>query len=225
MVAAAIVFFIYMNGVWLIRQPGGLEAALLNPASMLRESLLMSLGTFSQLSYLETYLVTIAHFQQNDFWYGSIFTSAPSTLLPSILFSHKPPMDEGVYFKSILEGYSVTPPMAATELYPSSTPPETFGNGYASLGVIGALIFFSIKAVLFARGWAFSRAITAPFVLVFLVYFLYGFEVSVFRLVQVSQVFLICVAVARLLRTLTRKSARIIGQVSDRKVAVRGRRQ
>ena len=184
--------FVYMNGVWLLRQTGGIEAAVSEPSVMLASIGDMWLKVFADLSYLPTYLSTISHFERSDYWFGAIFTAAPEALIPSLIYPDKPPLDEGVYFRSFAAGYYVYPPMPAGELYHSSAPPETFGNGYAAMGAFGVVTFYLFKAFLVVYGWRLGRRIVGPFTVVFLVYLLYGAEVSPYRLVQLAQVFVMC---------------------------------
>lgn len=191
-VVSLIVFVFYMNGVWLLRQPGGVQAAFDDPLAMVQGVVEMSLDVFSQLSYLETYLVSIAYFDHADYWFGAVFSSSPAALVPSLLYPEKPPLDEGMYFRSLLQGYQLVPPISAKDLYQSSSPPETFGNGYAFFGPYGVLLFYVIKGLSFIGLWRAARHLAAPFSVVFLVYFAYGFEVSVYRFVQTAQVLFYC---------------------------------
>lgn len=204
--AILLVFIFYMNGVWLLRQPGGVEAALSDPTALVEGVLVMSLDVFSHLSYLETYLVSITYFDHTEYWYGAVFSSSPAALVPSLIYPDKPPLDEGMYFRSLLEGYHITPPVPARDLYQSSFPPETFGNGYAFFGPVGVLLFYAIKGVAFIGIWKAARRIAAPFSIVFLVYFAYGFEVSVYRVVQVAQVFFYCWVLSEMFKALVSKS-------------------
>jgi len=207
-VTAVGIAFVYMNGVWLLRQTGGIESAMSEPSVMLASIGDMWLKVFADLSYLSTYLSTISYFERSDYWFGAIFASTPEALIPSLIYPGKPPLDEGVYFRSFAAGYSVHPPMPASELYSSSAPPETFGNGYAAMGPFGALIFYVLKAVLIVYGWKFGRRIVGPFAVVFSVYFLYGVEVSPYRLVQVVQVFVMCWIIGLAARQITKRDRR-----------------
>jgi hypothetical protein len=177
------------------RELGGLGAVSADPLAILGDSIKNFSAFFKTISYVDTYLFIVAHFERAAHWGIAIFQNLPVSFLPSLLFPNKPPVDEGVYIKSLLEGYTVFPPMPAADLYPSSLPPETFGNGYAAFGPIGVMLFFAIKAFCFR--WAFRVRFRNWIVLpvVFLVYFSYNFQISPLRFIQVLQVVLVCMAI------------------------------
>jgi oligosaccharide repeat unit polymerase len=148
------------------------------------------LDAIQNTSYVDTYLFIIDHFSDRPFWYGAGFGDLPIRLLGSGDPSLLPPIDDGVYIRSLVEGWSVKPPMPFNELYPSSWPPETFGSGYINFGFMGVVFFFFLKGlisgVLFR--WARARAF-APIPLFLMIYFCVNFHLSNLRLVQTALLF------------------------------------
>ncbi|CZZ93968.1 Uncharacterised protein [Bordetella ansorpii] len=194
----AVVVYTYFLGA--ARQLGGLDSVSADPASVLLDGLQNLSAFFKTVSYVDTYLFIVAHFQQAEYWWLSVFQSFPASFVPSLLYPDKPPVDEGVYIRTLLEGQFLTPPAPARVLYPSSLPPETLGNGYAAFGVPGVAAFFAVKAWFFRRAFRIRLRQWQALPLVFLVCFAYNFQVSPLRFVQLTQLLLICCACNVLIR-------------------------
>ncbi|MGQ7112601.1 hypothetical protein ACUOFC_34980, partial [Escherichia sp. TWPC-MK] len=82
-------------------------------------------------------------------WLGKSYLDLFKAPLPRSIYPEKPPVDDGMYIRTIAEGYNVTPSRPVQELYASSWPPETLGSMYAiespkslSLVIILKLISF-----------------------------------------------------------------------------------
>lgn len=194
----AVAAYTYFLGA--ARELGGLDSVSSDPLAIFLEGLQNLSVFFRTVSYVDTYLFIVSHFGHADHWWLSVFQSLPGSFVPSALYPDKPPVDEGVYIRTLLEGQFVTPPAPASALYPSSLPPETLGNGYAAFGVPGVLVFFAVKAWCFRRAFRVRLSQWQGLPIVFLVCFAYNFQVSPLRFVQLIQLLLICAACNALIR-------------------------
>lgn len=188
------------------RQIGGLAVVSTDPLAIAADGLRDLSTFFKTVSYVDTYLFIISHFQRADHWLLSVFQSFPASFVPSLIYPDKPPVDEGVYIRSMLEGYSLTPPIPAKDLYPSSLPPETLGNGYAAFGMLGVALFFAIKAWCFRRAFRVRLWQWTALPVVLLVSFTYNFQISPLRFMQLLQLLLLCLSANALIRFIRKAS-------------------
>jgi hypothetical protein len=139
----------------------------------------------ANLSYADTYLFITDYFSRNPFWLGSIFGDIPLRIFSLEPSSLLPPIDDGVYIRTLAEGLNARPPTPFNAMYPSSWPPESYGSGYANFGVVGVFLFFLIKgAVCGVIGkWAKLNGY-GPFALVLLFSAILGFHISNLRIIQ-----------------------------------------
>lgn len=147
-------------------------------------------------SYLETYLFILDHFSVNDFWYGVGHLDLVYRIIPFFSESLKPPIDDGVYIRTLAEGIFVKPPVSFEDMYPSSWPPETFGSGYMNFGLIGVILYFLLKG--FISGLVFSYAKSKKFQPIPLFLFFYvviNFHVSNLRVFQVGMLVVFLIAI------------------------------
>lgn len=101
----------------------------------------------SNLSYIDTYIFIIHYFQNNDFWYGVGYLDLVQRIFPIYNLTTPPPIDDGMYIRTLFEGWQAKPSMSAENLYKSSWPPETFGAGYLNFGILGVIFFSLIKGL------------------------------------------------------------------------------
>ncbi|WPH22438.1 oligosaccharide repeat unit polymerase [Variovorax paradoxus] len=156
-------------------------------------------------SYVDTYLFVMDYFSDRAFWHGVGYGDLAIRLFGSGDSSLLPPIDDGVYIRSLVEGWSVRPPMAFNELYPSSWPPETFASGFINFGFLGVVFFFFIKGL--ASGlllrWARGRGF-APIPFFLMIYVSANFHFSNLRLVQTGFLFAVILVVVTGLRVFSR---------------------
>lgn len=88
-----------------------------------------------------------------ELWYGSSFIDLVYALIPRILFEDKPPVEEGVYIYSIINGLDVRPSTPADQMYSVAWPIDTIGVMYVNFGFMGiipgAIIMGIIQALFF----------------------------------------------------------------------------
>ena len=76
-----------------------------------------------------------------NLWYGKSFIDLFLGVIPRSLFENKPPLEEGVYIYSLVNGLNVSPSMPANQMYSVAWPIDTIGVGYANFGTIGVATF------------------------------------------------------------------------------------
>ncbi len=157
------------------------------------------------LSYNDTYIYIMAYFSDHDYWYGRQFLDLLVRLDFFGATSIRPPLDEGVYIRSLVEGYPVSPPEDFSKLYKSSLPPETFGNGFASFGYAGVLALFLLKGIVIGLVYRLvvARKFNPIYYFLFL-FFIFNFHISNLRIVQVTFIVATVFLLASLLRALNK---------------------
>ncbi|MBN8519167.1 MAG: hypothetical protein J5X22_17240 [Candidatus Accumulibacter sp.] len=189
----ALGFFVafYFVSVLLLRQGDALEYYMNRPGELLAD-VLDNVNIFViQLSYVDTYMFIIKHFDQNDYWWGRSYIDLLYAPIPSTLFPDKPPVDDGVYIRSLMEGWNVIPPTPFWKMYPSSTPPETIGIGYASAGLLGVVIGMFILGMIIRSSYSFMMSRRTFFSLYVFLMVLLNFQLTNLRLAQFLTSFLI----------------------------------
>lgn len=140
---------------------------------------------FGNLSYVDTYVFVLHHFSVSPFWYGAGFFDIFLSMVPQFSSVGRPPIDEGVYVRSLLDGFSVFPPTAAENMYPSSWPPESFGAGYMNFGIVGILGYMFVRGVVVRSAFsAFRRSNADPILLYIYAFILLNFHLTNLRIVQ-----------------------------------------
>lgn len=172
MYAAGALFFFYVLAFRLEAQDGAASA-------------LNMVDVVANLSYVDTYVFVTDYFGSHPFWFGSVFGDIPLRIFSLASPSLLPPIDDGVYVRTLAEGINVQPPTAFSAMYPSSWPPESYGSGYANFGVLGVFVFFWIKGLIcgIISRWAKLNNY-GPFALVLLFSAILGFHISNLRLIQ-----------------------------------------
>lgn len=186
----------YNYVVHVARQVNGLALVLADPGEVLVAGLEDIAFFFKTLSYMDTYLFIIHYFQEEPYWGLAILRGVSTAFIPSLIYPEKPPVDEGVYVRALLEGEHLVPPVPARDLYLSSLPPETLGNGYLAYGVIGVLVFMALKAYVLRSALNVRMIRTPALATAFLVYFVFNFQISPLRFVQVTMLFALCLAIS-----------------------------
>lgn len=137
-------------------------------------------------SYIDTYLFAIQNFDSDNYWLGvsflDLYHRATAIFIDSGL---RPPIDEGVYLRTQIEGVTATPPISFEYLYPSSWPPESFGNGYINFGPLGVFLFFFIKGL--TTNFFFRKTVQdnfTPWSYFLFLFVAFNFHVTNLRIIQ-----------------------------------------
>lgn len=135
--------FLFILAVPLFRVPGSFDLYKESP-ELLAEDVFNSSSTFfnrmGQVRSCESDLFVFSYFNKNNFWYGKSYLGLLYAPLPSRLFPDKPPIDDGVYIKSLMDGRYVNPPMPFKDIFPSSVPMSIWGGPYANFGFLGLIL-------------------------------------------------------------------------------------
>jgi hypothetical protein len=104
------------------------------------------IGFFSNFSYNETYYFLLNHFSTATPYLGQTFLDLLLAPVPSSLIAGKPPIDEGLYVKALVDQVNLLPPSPASEFEGlGGWPPETFGNFLMNFGIYS---FWAAGAIL-----------------------------------------------------------------------------
>lgn len=194
-----VAFYFLLVGV-LRGSENGLEAVL--DIANLADNLIDSLYKLvSHTSYSYTQIFIIDHFSDNAIWLGSTYTGFLSNLFSGTHF----PVDEGVYIRTLAEGYYVSIPTNYNELYQSSWPPETFGNAYSNFGIAGLLFFGLLLGSFHSFVYkSLMNSIANPMIYYAYIFTLFNFHFSQLRIVQFGLFILIYFTIFLSLYFLTR---------------------
>ncbi|MNU19454.1 hypothetical protein D3C71_76810 [compost metagenome] len=138
------------------------------------------------ISYTYIDVFSSNYFNFNNYWYFNstldIFENFKS--IPKYL---KPPIDDGVYFRSIVKyNINFSPPTARGNMYESSWPIEHLGFSYANLGLIGIIVFSLILGYLFQLTYSYLlKNNYSPIFLYLYIFVIFNFNFSNLRLVQI----------------------------------------
>lgn len=112
---------------------------------------------FANVSYVDTYLFIINHFESEGFWWFETIPEMVLRFIPGMYPLGTPPLDDGVYVRTLLEGMPAYPGLSFDMMYPSSLPPETVGFGYMNAGVFGVLMLSLIKGFVSGAAYRVSK--------------------------------------------------------------------
>ena len=101
-----------------------------------------------RLGTLERQVVVIGYFNTHDFWHGALYESLLHAYKPRSRYPDKPPIDTGVYLNHIRQGGTLSPPVPANSLAPSSWP-DGYLAGYISFGYLGLILISIFSGALF----------------------------------------------------------------------------
>lgn len=149
-------------------------------------------STLVSETYVPFYVSVVDYFDTHERWYGASFASLFTAFIPSSLFPEKPPVDDGMYLRSIALGVNARPPMPAKSLDGSSWPLETFGAMYANFGPLGVICGMFLLGIILSL-W-YKKMIKNNFkfkYLIFYVMLLFTFEISTLRIVQLIMSFVL----------------------------------
>lgn len=179
------VALIYIIVIPILRAPDGIEVYTNNPDKLLTE-ITEDVGTVTrQFSYIDHYLFIMDYFTIDKLWLGSSFVDLFYAPLPSSLYPEKPPVDDGVYVRTLAEGWQVSPSTPYENMYPSSWPPETFGAMYMNFGVPGVFLGMYLLGIIYQAAYVYM--IKSDYSLhSMLIYgkILLNFQISNLRIVQ-----------------------------------------
>ncbi|WP_429911166.1 hypothetical protein [Glycocaulis sp.] len=164
--------------VGMLHYRGSTDLSLLSPA-------LTAANSVRNLSYIDTYIFIQDYFSRHGHWHGLTFRDLFVRTGITHDGSINVPIDDGVYIRTLFQGWHVMPPTDVSAMYPSSWPPETYGNGYLNFGAVGALAFFLIRGIIVGVCFAICRASKyAPTFYFIALFAAFNFHMTNLRIVQ-----------------------------------------
>lgn len=131
-------------------------------------------GFLARIGRLERDMTIVGYFDRNNFWYGKSFLGLLSAPIPRSIFNDKPPVDSGMYLRSIALGRQITPPLPVNYLNSSSWPEHNW-VGYMNFGIIGLFIVNLLSGFIFGSFYQnLNKSKINPFLLSFVSFFTVG---------------------------------------------------
>lgn len=144
-VALVLGLFFILNPV--LRSEGGLSRVAQDPGVLVLEAS-ENVGALARdVSYVYTYVYVTSEFAPDNIWLGASYRDLIYAPVPSGLIDGKPPVDDGVYIRSMIEGRTVEPGMAFADLYQSSFPGETLATVYMNFWLPGVVVAMYLLGV------------------------------------------------------------------------------
>lgn len=188
--AVGVVLVGFILVIPLFRQAGKFERYTQSP-ELLGQDAFKSLSALApQFSAFDRTSIMLNYFTVDRMWAGRSWIDLFTAPLPRRLYPHKPPVDDGVYFKEIVDGHHVVPPVAANRMQPTSWP---MGNLvlYMNFGLPGLLLgCFAAGVALGAAYRYLERSGFTPMAILFYeILARLGLVLSVWGIVQLMMTF------------------------------------
>ncbi|MBG9497212.1 hypothetical protein ABE54_32505 [Bacillus thuringiensis] len=182
-----IVGLVYFIAMPILRSPGAIEYYSERPTELYEQVKQNYTESIKSISYVDHYVLITDHFTLQNVWLGKSYLDLCKAPLPRSIYPEKPPIDDGMYIRTIAEGYNVTPSKPVQELYASSWPPETLGSMYANFWIPGVVFGMYILGVIYKISYYFMKVSGYNFISIFI----YGsiilnFQLSNLRIVQIT---------------------------------------
>ena len=130
------------------RSNGSIKSVIDNPNLIINEVNNSSKKVFLEISNVNTDIFTLNYFSKEEKMHGKTFIDLMYAIIPSNLYSDKPPVDDGVYIWNILNYNNVEPGTPYKYMIKSSWPQKTMGNMYMNFGIIGVIIGMFILGII-----------------------------------------------------------------------------
>ncbi|MDT8860304.1 oligosaccharide repeat unit polymerase [Alkalihalobacillus sp. MEB130] len=176
---------LYFITMPLLRVDGAIEYYSSNPTELISDAFESPVDQINSFSYVRHYLLVIDEFDYNNIWLGRTYLDMLYTPIPRTYFQAKPPIDDGVYLRSIVAGYDVYPNAPYDQLFQSSWPPESFGALYMNFWIPGLLIGMYLLGFIYRTLYEFMVKSKYDFFSTMLYGFMViNFQLSNLRIVQ-----------------------------------------
>lgn len=184
-VAGVLLFVPYFVLMPVLRSPGGVAYFAQNPGELVDEMGRNLTLVITDLSYVDTYIFVTSYFGSDNVWRGATYLDLLEAPVPSSINEAKPPMDDGVYVRTLAEGLRAEPGMAFPDLFYSSWPPETLGATYMNFWLPGVVVGMFLLGALYRLAYTYMlrSQFTLYSVLVY-AHFVISFHLSNLRIVQ-----------------------------------------
>ena len=140
---------IYFLTIPILRTDGAIEYYSANPTELTNDILKEPINQVNSFSYIRHFLLVINEFNHDNVWLGKSYLDILYVPIPRTYYQNKPPIDDGVYLRTIAAGYEVSPNTSYNQLYQSSWPTESFGTLYMNFWIPGLFIGMYLIGVLY----------------------------------------------------------------------------
>lgn len=170
----------------LFRTGGAFERYTQTP-ELLADDAVKSLSLLApQFSPFDRNAVMLAYFTPDRMWMGRSYVDLLFAPVPRSVYPRKPPVDDGVYLKMIVDGHPVRPSTPLAEMLPTSWP---MGNLvlYMNFGPAGLLVGMFLGGVIIGAAYHYMRrtGYALVSVVIYQLAVLGVFQLSVYGIVQI----------------------------------------
>jgi hypothetical protein len=147
----------YFVAIPLIRSGGGYERYRSNIGALssdIRQNISLAV---TDLSYVHQHLFVVSYFRPDNIWWGRVYGDLITAPIPSSLYPGKPPVDDGMYLRTLADGQHVRPSMPRESLYQSSWPPETFGTMFMNFWIPGVIVGLFLLGVVYRTAYEYMK--------------------------------------------------------------------
>jgi len=109
------------------------------------------------ISYVNSYVLVVGCSETDKLWLGASYLDLLYALMPRSVYKDKPPVDDGVYLRSIAAGYEVEPSMPYWRLFQGSWPLETFGASYMNFSIVGLFVFGGLLGYIYKTVYLYLK--------------------------------------------------------------------
>jgi hypothetical protein len=177
----------YFIAMPLLRVPGGLLRYSHQPDQLWIAIRTNLYTVVTDLSYVDTYTFIVNHFDTTNLWLGRSYLDLAVAPIPSTIYLDKPPIDDGVYIRSLEEGIAVVPGMPYHDLYHSSTPPETLGLCYLNFWWPGMIFGMYLLGSVYKAAYFYMAHSSYSLHSVYLyATIMFGFQLTNFQIVALA---------------------------------------
>lgn len=188
-----VVLTFFIAAIPLFRTAGSVEYYQ-NNLEAFRTDVINNIGKIpSRLSTIDRQIVTFSYFSIDKIWLGKSYIDLFYAPIPRQIFQDKPPVDDGVYFKTIVEGQEIEPSLPANQLSRTSWPPGTTGIMFANFWFPGVMIGMFITGIIYRISYNYMiNSNYSLFSILIYFYIIYGFGLSNYSLVNtIIKIFII----------------------------------
>jgi hypothetical protein len=170
-----------------IRSPGGMAYFMSRPGELVSAMGENLTAAVTDLSYVDHYLFVTSYFEPGNVWYGASYLDLLQSVVPSSVNPAKPPMDDGVYVRTLAEGLRAEPGMAFPDLFYSSWPPETLGATFMNFWLPGVLAGMYLLGAIYRLTYTYMlRSGFSLYSILIYAHFVVSFQLSNLRIVQAA---------------------------------------
>jgi hypothetical protein len=184
-VAAVLVpYFVVMP---ILRAPGGFDYYRERPDELLGAIGQNMSRAIQDISYVDTYVFITNHFRSDNVWLGTTYLDLLKAPVSSASDGGKPPIDDGVYVRTLAEGWRAEPGMAFGELFYSSWPPETLGATFMNFWLPGTVVGMFLLGALYRLAYSYMlRSGCTLYSILVYAHIVVSFHFSNLRIVQAA---------------------------------------